>query len=255
MVRINAPYGAIALTEWRRVTTVLTVSVFSLCWWALVLSATLAGCRADCQLGNHQPPNTPIADSVPRAATPGQPDAPLRPKAAPIPTLNSEADNRLQSNKTVRETVEFSTCPAAKREGINDEEEQGDGLVECALSSGLIAQQGGPACFDVNRLLDTAGDVLFDSWLVGPKGMVFVVDTKFEVYRCQGHPFAVLQSGQFFTAEISNDSPCHGKKPLRRAYVVQDVLSKKRYDDVSLKRAQALLLQVARITKCGNLGP
>jgi hypothetical protein len=146
--------------------------------------------------------------------------------------------------------VDFSSCPTIEGEPSGE-----DGIVQCVLGSGLVARQDGSACFDVNRLLDDKGESLFTSEMIGPKGSVFVTDRKFELYRCQGGPYAVLQGGQLFPEGTSVASSCHKKKLLRRAYLVQDIRNNKRYDDISLDRAEELLAQIAKTTKCNTTGP
>jgi len=111
------------------------------------------------------------------------------------------------------EDVDFSTCQKAKT-GPSAEEDDGDGLIRCALASGMIAQQDGGACLDVNRLFDDKGESLFSSEMVAPpKGTVFIIpDPKFELRRCRGAPYAVIQGGDLFPEGTSIKNPCHKKK-------------------------------------------
>jgi hypothetical protein len=148
------------------------------------------------------------------------------------------------------EEVDFSTCQKAKA-SPSAEEDDGDGLIRCALAAGMIAQQDGSACIDVNRLLDDKGESLFSSEMVTPpKGTVFVPDPKFELRRCQRAPYAVFQSGELFPEGTSVKNPCHKKKPLRHTYVVQDFQNNQRHEDVTLDRAKELLAEIARTTAC-----
>ncbi len=148
------------------------------------------------------------------------------------------------------ETVDFSSCPT-----VDDDWHGEGGVVRCVLGSGLVAQQDGSACFDVNRLEDDKGESLFTSEMIEPRGTVFVTDGKFELHRCQGVPYAVLQGGQLFPEGVSASGHCHKKKRLRRTYLLQDIQNSKRYDDISLDRAKELLAQIARTTKCNPTAP
>ena len=154
-----------------------------------------------------------------------------------------------------RETVDLTKCQPAKplTEKQEHEQEQGrDPLIECALSPGLVAQQNGSACFNVNRLLDAQGEALFESELFSPNHSVFVVDGKFELYRCEGRAIAVLQSGEYFAEDMGKNNACHGDTALRRAFSVADLLKKKRYDGLTLSDAKTSLMRIARSSSCSD---
>ena len=141
-------------------------------------------------------------------------------------------------------------CTKAKV-AASAEESDGDGLIRCALAFGLIAQQDGSACMDVNRLFDNKGESLFSSEMEAPpKGMVFVPDPKFELRRCRGVPYAIIQSGELFPEGTSVKNPCHKKKALRSTCVVQDLANNRRHEDVTLERAKALVAEIAKSTAC-----
>jgi hypothetical protein len=148
----------------------------------------------------------------------------------------------------VVETIDLATCQSPKPD--DKEEEQGDGLIRCSLSSGLIAEQNGSACFDVNRLLDAEQQPLFESEISAPDGNVFVVETKFELYRCKGRPVIVLQGGQYFTQDTSVENPCHGKKALRQAYQLQDIANQRLHSDLPLSQARVLIDRILRTAGC-----
>ena len=149
----------------------------------------------------------------------------------------------------VVESIDLATCQSAKPN--TEEEEQGrDGLIRCSLASGLIAEQNGSACFDVNRLLDAEQQPLFESEISAPDGNVFVVEPKFELYRCKGHPVVVLQGGQYFTEDTSVENPCHGKKALRQAYQLQDIANQRLYSDLPLSQARVLIDRILRAAGC-----
>jgi hypothetical protein len=225
-------------------------------WLVLCASVVLAACRRD-RHNVGQPQDSVAAASAPRASnratatapatttTPEPPDAP----ATPAGIGGSPGANPA---KMRRETVDFRTCKPEKP-SAPAEEEPGDDLMRCPLSSGLVAQQDGSACFDVNRLVDEHNEDLFTSELQAPKGTVFVTDRKFVLYRCEDHPVAVLQAGQLYAEFTSPQHPCHGAKPLRTTYLVEDIHNQKRFDDVSLKRAHELLAEIAKHTPCGRL--
>ena len=217
----------------------------------MLLAVALVGCRASSKTADHSRDAT-AAVTTQHGTQPGQPTASAAASLAP-PT-HEDARN-LAKAVVVHETVDFATCRRSEADLAESEQEQGDGLIRCTLSPGLLAQQDGSACLDINRLRTDNEEDLFSSELITPQGTLFVPDRKFELYRCQGVPFAVLQSGQFFTDTTSAESPCHAKKPLRRAYLVQDIRNKKRYDDVTLKRSQTLLAQIERSTPCSASKP
>ena len=200
----------------------------------------------------HDPSHHPTAAdaTLPSATSAGSTAAPPAPSAS-APLGSADAKDRIRpAAGLASETVDFSSCPT-----VHDDSHGEGGVVRCVLGSGLVAQQDGSACFDVNRLEDDKGESLFTSEMIEPKGTVFVTDGKFELHRCQGVPYAVLQGGQLFPEGVSASSHCHKKKRLRRTYLLQDIQNSKRYDDISLDRAKELLAQIARTTKCNPTAP
>ena len=159
-----------------------------------------------------------------------------------------QTGSRSQVAHFVVETIDLATCQSPKPD--DEEEKLGDGLIRCSLSSGLIAEQNGSACFDVNRLLDAEQQPLFESEISAPDGNVFVVEPKFELYRCKGHPVVVLQGGQYFTEDTSVENPCHGKKALRQAYQLQDIANQRLYSDLPLSQARVLIDRILRTAGC-----
>jgi hypothetical protein len=223
---------------------VRSIGTFSL---ALCASVVVAACRGDKH--NIDQPHDSIAAALASRTT-----ASATATSAPTPTGTGGAPGT-KPTKMRRETVDFETCWAAKPNAMKEGEDQGDGLIRCPLSSGLVAEQGGSACFDVNRLVDDQDVELFTSQMQAPKGTVFVTDRRFVLYRCEGHPGAVLQAGKLYAEFTSAENPCHGAKPLRTTYLVQDIRNQQRFDDVSLKRAHELLAEIAKNTPCGRLEP
>lgn len=204
--------------------------------WAatgLLIAFTMASLVA-C-LSKRASPNQAITAA--QATTPASSAAQTKPTTKPVVGFENEE-------------VDFSTCSKAKVSAAA-EEDDGDGMIRCALASGMIAQQDGSACIDVNRLLDDKGESLFASEMVAPpRGTVFVPEPKFELRRCQRAPYAVLQGGELFPEGTSVKNPCHKKRLLRRTYVVQDFQNNQRHEDVTLDRAKALLTEIARNTAC-----
>jgi len=193
---------------------------------------------------------TTAAATPPSATSAGSTAAPPAPSAfAPLGSADAEDRIRPAAGFT-SETVDLSSCPTVQEDTYGE-----GGIVQCILGSGLVALQDGGACLDVNRLVDDRGESLFTSQTIEPKGTVFVPNNKFELYRCQGAPYAVLQGGQLFPEGTSLASSCHKKKRLRRTCLVQDIQNNKRYEDVSLDRARELLAQIARTTKCNPTAP
>ena len=176
---------------------------------------------------------------------------PAAPPAAPS-TGHAQPAAKPPAPRPTSETVEFTTCARAKDSPTEEELELGDGLVRCALASGLVAQQDGSACFDVNRLLDSQGNSLFSSEMDAPKGTVFVPDQAYVIHRCQGSAYAVVQAGRLFPEGIGKATACHKKKLLRRTYLVQDVRNGRRYDDLSAEQSQRLLAQLGAATDCAT---
>jgi hypothetical protein len=125
-------------------------------------------------------------------------------------------------------------------------------MLRCAVSSGLIAELTGSACFDVNRLLDENEHPLFESQPKDKQGIVFIVDRKFTLYRCCSRPIAVLQHGEYFSDELTPKNSCHGDRPLRQAYLVQDIPNGQQQDDLSLSQAKALIATIAEAAGCAS---
>ena len=130
--------------------------------------------------------------------------------AAPTSSITAApASSSFGSMQLVMETIDFTRCqsPHAETGQAGDTDS-----IRCSLSSELVAEQSGSACFDVNRLLDANNQPLFETPLIDEAGSAFVVEPKFELYRCRGRPVAVFQSGQYFENGPSADGPCHRKR-------------------------------------------